>query len=144
MSHLSSISSTNSLSSGTKDGQGASDHDQPYEFHRRPRALAPYPFRVRQYAHLLILRGRIEDGSFARDDTGASRLPLRRPARLTCPPSPWCRCVDCGAHAPLPPELGRPMRCSTCEQTHSEGEVVDAILCTALSCGGARDYGPAQ
>jgi len=36
------------------------------------------------------------------------------------------------------------MRCSTCEQTHSEGEVVDAILCTALSCGGARDYGPAQ
>ena len=46
---------------GTKDGSGASDHDQPYQFGRRPRAVAPWPFTERQYAQLLVLRGRVQD-----------------------------------------------------------------------------------
>jgi hypothetical protein len=46
-------------SRGSLDGEGAADHDQPYRFGRKPRASAPYPFSTRQYARLLILRGRI-------------------------------------------------------------------------------------
>jgi hypothetical protein len=46
---------------GSLDGQGAGDHDQPYCFGRRPRASAPYPFNPRQYARLLVLRGRLRD-----------------------------------------------------------------------------------
>ncbi len=44
---------------GSKDGSGASDHDHPYVFGRRPRAAAPWPFTERQYARLLVLRGRL-------------------------------------------------------------------------------------
>jgi hypothetical protein len=46
---------------GSLDGEGAADHDQPYRFGFRPRASAPYPFSTRQYARLLMLRGRIQD-----------------------------------------------------------------------------------
>jgi hypothetical protein len=48
---------------GSLDGTGASDHDQPYRFGCRPRANAPYPFNTRQYARLLVLRGRVQDGT---------------------------------------------------------------------------------
>jgi uncharacterized Fe-S cluster-containing radical SAM superfamily enzyme len=43
---------------GSKDGSNASDNDQPYTFGRRPRTIAPWPFTERQYARLLVLRGR--------------------------------------------------------------------------------------
>ena len=43
---------------GSKDGSGASDHDQPYVFGRSPRAVAPWPFTERQFARLLLVRGR--------------------------------------------------------------------------------------
>jgi hypothetical protein len=46
---------------GSKDGDSAADHDEPYRFGRRPNARAPYPFTERQYARLLILRSRIQD-----------------------------------------------------------------------------------
>jgi len=49
------------LHSGTLDGSGAGDNDQPYVFGRRPNARAPFPFTERQYARLLVLRGRIQD-----------------------------------------------------------------------------------
>ena len=54
-------------STGTKDGAGAGDHDQPYRFGCRPRTAAPFPFSEREYARLLILRGRLQDGLFGRD-----------------------------------------------------------------------------
>ena len=44
---------------GTKDGDSAGDNDQPYRFGRRPNVRAPYPFTERQFARLLILRGRL-------------------------------------------------------------------------------------
>ena len=47
---------------GTHDGLGAGDHDQPYRFGRRPTATVPYPFSTRQYARLLALRSRVEAG----------------------------------------------------------------------------------
>ena len=46
---------------GSLDGNGSADHDQPYHFGFRPRANAPYPFNTRQYARLLILRGRLHE-----------------------------------------------------------------------------------
>jgi hypothetical protein len=45
----------------SRDGDGAADHDQPYRFGFRPRTSAPYPFNTRQYARLLVLRGRVKD-----------------------------------------------------------------------------------
>ena len=55
-------------SAGSLDGSGTADHDQPYRFGRRPSASAPYPFSTRQYARLLVLRGRVQDGEFEGDD----------------------------------------------------------------------------
>jgi hypothetical protein len=48
------------------------DHDQPYRFGRRPRAMAPYPFSTRQFARLLVLRSRLQAGQFAGDDLAAA------------------------------------------------------------------------
>lgn len=47
---------------GTKDGSTAADNDQPYRYGLRPTAKAPFPFSERQFARLLILRGRVQDG----------------------------------------------------------------------------------
>ena len=46
---------------GSLDGDGSADHDQPYQFGFRPRAIAPHPFNTRQFARLLVLRGRLQD-----------------------------------------------------------------------------------
>jgi hypothetical protein len=52
---------------GTKDGLGAADHDEPYRFGYRPSARWTYPFSAEAYCHLLMLRGRVQDGEFAED-----------------------------------------------------------------------------
>jgi hypothetical protein len=52
----------------SRDGSGAGDHDNPYQFGCLPRALAPFPFSTRQFARLLVLRGQFRDGLFAADD----------------------------------------------------------------------------
>ena len=63
---------------GSKDGSSASDHDQPYVFGRRPRAIAPWPFTERQFARLLIARGKyrmapsIDDAAVSEDDATQS------------------------------------------------------------------------
>jgi len=63
---------------GSQDGQGAGDHDQPYRFGWRPRASVPYPFNTRQYARLLVLRGRVQDSLAGQYDlTRAAHAPLR-------------------------------------------------------------------
>jgi hypothetical protein len=46
----------------SRDGIGSADHDMPYVFGRLPRALAPFPFSMREFARLLVLRSRIRDG----------------------------------------------------------------------------------
>ena len=58
---MSTQSNTHNLPRSPFDGTGAGDHDEPYRFGRRPNARAPYPFTERQFARLLILRGRIRD-----------------------------------------------------------------------------------
>lgn len=57
---------------GSRDGVGAGDHDQPYTFGRLPTSERSSPFSVLQFARLLILRGRIQDGEFADDLRRAS------------------------------------------------------------------------
>jgi hypothetical protein len=44
---------------GSRDGNGAGDHDVPYVFGRRPCTDSPYPFSTREYARLLALRSRV-------------------------------------------------------------------------------------
>ena len=62
-----SVSPTQHPSTGTRDGFGAGDHDQPYQFGRRPRAAATFPFSEREYARLLVLRSRHQDRLFDRE-----------------------------------------------------------------------------
>ena len=66
--------------SGSKDGSGAADNDQPYTFGRRPRAEAPWPFTERQYAHLLVLRGRLADAPNPADRRALTTRQVRRRA----------------------------------------------------------------
>jgi hypothetical protein len=49
----------------------APDHDEPYRFGRRPTVGAPFPFTDRQFARLLILRGRLRDLGFNADRPAA-------------------------------------------------------------------------
>jgi len=48
--------------------------DEPYRFERRPTARAPFPFTERQFAHLLIARGRVQAALSADDQPCASDL----------------------------------------------------------------------
>jgi len=52
----------------TRDCTGAGDHDTPYVFGRRPRAIAPFPFSIRQFARLMLLRSSAQDGLFGVED----------------------------------------------------------------------------
>jgi hypothetical protein len=51
-----------------KDAPG---HDEPYRFGRRPTVRAPFPFTERQFARLLIVRGRLHDLSSEADRPAA-------------------------------------------------------------------------
>ena len=42
----------------SRDGVGAGDHDAPYVFGRVPRAAAPFPFSMREFARLMVIRSR--------------------------------------------------------------------------------------
>jgi hypothetical protein len=57
---------------GSLDGDGKGDHDQPYQFGRRPRASGPYPFNTRQYARLLAFRSRFNAGLAGAGDLSAA------------------------------------------------------------------------
>lgn len=54
-----------SITSGSLDGTDAGDNDMEYRFGRRPSARAPFPFTAREFARLLVLRGRIRDDRYA-------------------------------------------------------------------------------
>ena len=65
------LSANQSAPAGSLDGSGAADHDQPYRFGRQPRAVAPYPFSTRQFARLLVLRGKVGAGLVGAGDLAA-------------------------------------------------------------------------
>lgn len=52
---------------GSRDGQGAGDHDTPYEFGRKPSVDNPGLLTLRQLAALLRLRGRVQDDTASED-----------------------------------------------------------------------------
>ena len=58
---------TNAPGQGSRDGSGAGDHDLPFQFGFRPSSGWTYPFTERQFARLLVLRGRIQDGELVDD-----------------------------------------------------------------------------
>jgi hypothetical protein len=66
-----SVGSQVGASPGSQDGTGAGDHDQAYRFGWTPRSSVPFPFNTRQYARLLVLRSRVQNGLL--DD--AAQLP---------------------------------------------------------------------
>lgn len=45
------------------------DYDTPYTFGLVPTTDRPHPFQLMEYARLLVLRGRLQDGDFS-DDRG--------------------------------------------------------------------------
>ena len=49
----------------------APSYDEPYRFGRRPTAQAPFPFTERQFARLLIVRGRVQATPSAADQLEA-------------------------------------------------------------------------
>jgi hypothetical protein len=67
------------------DGKGAGDHDQPYVFGRQPTVSAPFPFTTRDFAHLQLLRGRVQD---ARANLDAETAQDLEPAAWPAEPEP--------------------------------------------------------
>ena len=61
------VQTTGAVVSGTRDGIGAGDHDQPFRFGLRPSSASTHPFTPLQYTRLLVLRGMVLDGDFADD-----------------------------------------------------------------------------
>jgi hypothetical protein len=72
---------------GTLDGAGAGDHDRPFTFGKCPRALWPYPFNTLQYARLLLLRSRWQDGLVHEDDMTCGSGREFNASMATCDPS---------------------------------------------------------
>jgi hypothetical protein len=54
------MDATKAVSSDVSSIIDAAAHDEPYRFGRRPTARAPFPFTERQFARLLIARGRVQ------------------------------------------------------------------------------------
>lgn len=52
--------------------QGGGDCDLPYEYHH-PTARWTFPFSVREFGRLLLLRGQVQDGSLDDDLTAGPR-----------------------------------------------------------------------
>jgi hypothetical protein len=52
------------------ESSGTGDHDLPFVFGRTPRVDAPFPFSTRQFGRLMVLRSRVQAGSFDLDDRG--------------------------------------------------------------------------
>lgn len=59
--------STNTPATESLDGRGANDRNQDYTFGRKPTALSPFPFTERQFARLLIVRGKHLNDEFGRE-----------------------------------------------------------------------------
>jgi hypothetical protein len=120
---------------GTKDGRGAADHDQPYQFGRRPRAAAPFPFRAHEYGRLLALRGCVADGLRGADDVDAAGLELLSPpgaGDATSSTASLCyACANCGALVPGAQPSDKDVSCPRCAVEGDRDRVARAILCTA-------------
>jgi hypothetical protein len=59
---------SSSFTSGSHDGDAAADHDVPFQFGRRLTTECPFPFSTREFARLLGLRSRVQNGLCADDN----------------------------------------------------------------------------
>jgi hypothetical protein len=53
------MDATNAASASASSIADSPSYDEPYRFDRRPTTRAPFPFTERQFARLLIVRGRL-------------------------------------------------------------------------------------
>ena len=117
---------------GTRDGKGAGDCDQPYTFGRRPTLNATYPFSTRQYAQLLVLRGRVQDGLVGRGDTEADGLPLApAPADGSAYNGLWCPCATCGRMVLRSVPRPEPAYCTECRPNQARDTTARTLLFAA-------------
>lgn len=58
----------------TRDGPGAGDHDEPYDWDERPHSLAPAPFTILAFSRLLVLRSKIAEGLIGGGDMHSDPL----------------------------------------------------------------------
>jgi len=119
---------------GSKDGRGCADHDQPYTFGRRPRAVAPFPVTARQYGRLLALRGCVADGLLAADDLDASGLARRSLAteeQATSNATLFHACSVCGAVIAGAHQGSLFIACPKCAQDGGRDQAARALLLTA-------------
>jgi hypothetical protein len=123
---MSAFPDTQPTTPGTRDGEGAGDHDEPFTFGgQRPSALLPGPFTTLQYARLLVLRGRVRDGLVALDDLSAAPPELSVPsARLQL------KAPDLGPPC-FSPALGHPTTCRRCQPRIARARVAQRILLEA-------------
>lgn len=61
------MEATNAMSASVKSVIDAAAYDEPYRFGRRPTVKAPFPFTDRQFARLMIARGRVQAASSTDD-----------------------------------------------------------------------------
>jgi hypothetical protein len=65
------MDATNAVSSAAQAIIDAPADDEPYRFGRRPNTRAPFPFTEREFARLLIARGRLQESTSTADQATA-------------------------------------------------------------------------
>jgi len=65
------MDATKDVSSDVSSIINAASYDESYRFGRQPTAQAPFPFTERQFARLLIARGRVQAAPSADDQPAA-------------------------------------------------------------------------
>jgi hypothetical protein len=65
------MDATKDVSSAVSSIISAASYDESYRFGRQPTARAPFPFTERQFARLLIARGRVQAASSVDDQPAA-------------------------------------------------------------------------
>jgi hypothetical protein len=68
------MESSNPVSPAAQAVIDAPAHDEPYRFGRQPNTRAPFPFTEREFARLLIARGRLQE-SLSTVDQATAELP---------------------------------------------------------------------
>jgi hypothetical protein len=65
------MDATKAVSSDVSSIINAASYDESYRFGRQPTVRAPFPFTERQFARLLIARGRVQAAPSADDQPAA-------------------------------------------------------------------------
>jgi hypothetical protein len=83
----------------SRGGHGSANHDLPFEFGHLPRAIAPAPFTLHEYARLLVLRSRLSEQALHRRRYAAPRAEPTPATDTTTEPAPD-RTAECATESP--------------------------------------------